>query len=31
MQQNVASNIIDDWVTVLQYYIATLVDNRIPV
>jgi DNA-directed RNA polymerase II subunit RPB1 len=30
MQQDVASNIIDDWATVLQYYIATLVDNRIP-
>ena len=30
IQQNVATNIVDDWVTVLQYYIATLVDNRIP-
>ena len=24
------SNVIDDWSTVLQYYIATLVDNKIP-
>jgi len=23
-------NVIDDWTTVLQYYIATLVDNKIP-
>ena len=30
MRDNVATNIVDDWVTVLQYYIATLVDNRIP-
>ena len=28
--QNVNANIIDDWTTVLQYYIATLVDNKIP-
>ncbi len=26
----VPSNIIDDWTTVLQYYIATMVDNKIP-
>ena len=24
------SNVIDDWTTVLQYYIATQVDNKIP-
>lgn len=28
--QNANSNVIDDWETVLQYYIATLVDNKIP-
>ena len=30
IEQNANSNIIDDWVTVLQYYVATLVDNKIP-
>jgi len=30
IDQNVNANIIDDWTTVLQYYIATLVDNKIP-
>lgn len=30
IQQNAAENIIDDWQTVLQYFIATLVDNKIP-
>ena len=30
LEQNSASNVIDDWTTVLQYYIATLVDNKIP-
>ena len=30
MQENANSNIIDDWHTVLQYYIATQVDNKIP-
>ena len=30
IEQNVAANIIDDWTTVLQYYCATLVDNKIP-
>lgn len=30
IQQNANSNIIDDWTSVLQYYIATLVDNKIP-
>jgi len=28
--QNANSNVIDDWSTVLQYYCATLVDNKIP-
>ncbi len=30
LNQNSASNIIEDWTTVLQYYIATLVDNNLP-
>ena len=30
IEQNANSNIIDDWSTVLQYYIATMVDNKIP-
>jgi DNA-directed RNA polymerase II subunit RPB1 len=30
MAQNASSNIIDDWTTVLQYYVAVLVDNNIP-
>ena len=30
INQNAASNVIEDWSTVLQYYIATLVDNKIP-
>ena len=30
IQQNSNSNIIDDWSTVLQYYVATLIDNKIP-
>ena len=28
IEQNANSNVIDDWTTVLQYYIATLVDNK---
>ena len=28
--QNAATNVVDDWWMVLQYYIATLVDNNIP-
>ena len=28
--QNSNSTIIDDWSTVLQYYVATLIDNKIP-
>ena len=30
IEQNANSNVIDDWSTVLQYYVATLVDNKIP-
>jgi len=30
LQNNAPSNVIDDWTTVLQYYIATQVDNKIP-
>ena len=30
IQNNAASKVIEDWTTVLQYYIATMVDNRIP-
>lgn len=30
IQQNSNSAIIEDWATVLQYYVATLVDNKIP-
>ena len=30
IRQNANSNVIDDWETVLQYYVATLVDNKIP-
>ena len=29
MEQGVAQKVIDDWTSVLQYYIATLVDNKI--
>ena len=28
--KNAPSKVIDDWTTVLQYYIATMVDNNIP-
>ena len=28
--QNATGSVIDDWHTVLQYYVATLVDNKIP-
>ena len=28
--QNANLQVIDDWATVLQYYMATLVDNKIP-
>jgi len=30
LQQNSTSKVIDDWHTVLQYYCATMIDNRIP-
>ena len=30
IQLNAASNVINDWSTVVQYYVATLVDNKIP-
>tara|TARA_B100001123_G_scaffold425039_1_gene537355 strand:+ start:438 stop:2477 length:2040 start_codon:yes stop_codon:yes gene_type:complete len=30
IQQNASDKIIEDWTTVLQYYIATMIDNRIP-
>tara|TARA_B100001059_G_scaffold232357_1_gene270003 strand:- start:9738 stop:14255 length:4518 start_codon:yes stop_codon:yes gene_type:complete len=30
IQANANANIIDDWTTVLQYYIATMIDNKIP-
>jgi DNA-directed RNA polymerase II subunit RPB1 len=30
INNNAPTNVIEDWTTVLQYYIATLVDNKIP-
>ena len=30
IQNNAPSNVINDWTTVLQYYIATQIDNKIP-
>jgi DNA-directed RNA polymerase II subunit RPB1 len=30
IKQNATSKVIEDWHTVLQYYCATMVDNRIP-
>ena len=30
IQQGAPAKVIDDWTTVLQYYIATMVDNKIP-
>ena len=30
IKQNVAPNVIEDWTMLLQYHIATLVDNKIP-
>ena len=30
IQQNANEKVIEDWSTVLQYYIATMIDNRIP-
>ena len=30
IEQNAKENVIEDWTTVLQYYIATMVNNNIP-
>ena len=30
IQANAPGNVIDDWTTVLQYYVATQIDNKIP-
>jgi DNA-directed RNA polymerase II subunit RPB1 len=30
IQQNAPDKVIEDWTTVLQYYVATMIDNRIP-
>ena len=30
IQNNAPVNVVDDWTTVLQYYVATQVDNKIP-
>ena len=30
IDNNAAGNIIEDWTTVLQYYVATQIDNKIP-
>ena len=30
IQTNAKSNVIDDWTMVLQYYVATMIDNKIP-
>jgi DNA-directed RNA polymerase II subunit RPB1 len=30
ISQNVSAGVIDDWTMMLQYYVATLVDNNIP-
>jgi DNA-directed RNA polymerase II subunit RPB1 len=30
IQNNAGENVIEDWTTVLQYYVATQVDNKIP-
>jgi DNA-directed RNA polymerase II subunit RPB1 len=30
IQANAQANVIDDWTTVLQYYVATQIDNKIP-
>lgn len=30
INNNAAGNIIEDWATVLQYYVATQIDNKIP-
>ena len=30
IQDNANANVLNDWATVVQYYVATLVDNKIP-
>ena len=30
IEQNAPGNIIDDWTTMLQYYVATMINNKIP-
>ena len=30
MKQNASTKVIEDWHTVLQYYVATQIDNKIP-
>ena len=30
IQSNASGNVINDWTTLLQYYVATMVDNKIP-
>ena len=30
IQANASANVINDWTSLLQYYVATLVDNKIP-
>ena len=30
IEQNASDKVIDDWTTVLQYYCATMIDNKIP-
>ena len=30
IQKGANSNVINDWATILQYYVATMVDNKIP-
>ena len=30
MQSDANANVLNDWTTVLQYYVATMVDNKIP-
>jgi DNA-directed RNA polymerase II subunit RPB1 len=30
IQANASVNVINDWTTLLQYYVATLIDNKIP-
>ena len=30
IQNNASANVVDDWTMVLQYYVATQVDNKIP-